>query len=67
VYIRVVTGHIRQMRTNRRSTAELTTLDSFLKEEGRLEEFEAVAIQEVLVWQLRREARGRLKSPLTPR
>jgi hypothetical protein len=31
-----------------RSTAKLTTLDSFLKEQGKLEEFEAVAIKEVL-------------------
>jgi antitoxin HicB len=35
-----------------RSTAKLTTLDDFLKEEGKLEEFEAVAIKEVLAWQL---------------
>jgi antitoxin HicB len=35
-----------------RSTDELTTLDSFLKEEGRLEEFEAVAIKEVLAGQI---------------
>ena len=31
-----------------RSTDGLTTLDEFLKEEGKLEEFEAVAIEEVL-------------------
>ncbi len=31
-----------------RSVAELTTLDDFLKEEGKLEEFEAVAIKEAL-------------------
>ena len=31
-----------------RSTDELMTLDDFLKEEGKLEEFEAVAIKEVL-------------------
>lgn len=36
----------------RRSTAGLTTLDSFLKEEGKLEQFEAVAIKEVLAWQI---------------
>jgi predicted XRE-type DNA-binding protein len=36
----------------RRSANELTTLDNFLKEEGRLEEFEAVAIKEVLAWQI---------------
>jgi antitoxin HicB len=35
-----------------RSAEELTTLDSFLKEEGKLEEFEAVAIKEVLAWQI---------------
>jgi antitoxin HicB len=35
-----------------RSTDSLTTLDSFLKEEGKLEEFEAVAIKEVLAWQI---------------
>jgi antitoxin HicB len=35
-----------------RSIDELTTLDSFLKEEGKLEEFEAVAIKEVLAWQI---------------
>src|SRR5215813_14571887 len=36
----------------RRSTNDLTTLDQFLKEEGKLEEFEAVAIKEVLAWQI---------------
>ena len=35
-----------------RSTKELSSLDEFLAEEGRLEEFEAVAIKEVLAWQL---------------
>src|SRR3990172_1512000 len=35
-----------------RSTGKLTTLDRFLKEEGKLEEFEAVAIKEVLAWQI---------------
>jgi antitoxin HicB len=35
-----------------RSTARLTSLDEFLKEEGKLEEFEAVAIKEVLAWQI---------------
>jgi antitoxin HicB len=35
-----------------RSTDELTTLDDLLKEEGRLEEFGAVAIKEVLAWQI---------------
>ena len=36
----------------RRSTKKLTTLDEFLKGEGKLEEFEAVAIKEVLAWQI---------------
>src|SRR5262245_31489102 len=36
----------------RRSISGLTTLDQFLKEEGKLEEFEAVAIKEVLAWQI---------------
>jgi predicted XRE-type DNA-binding protein len=36
----------------RRSTGDLTTLDDFLKEEGKLAEFEAVAIKEVLAWQI---------------
>ncbi len=35
-----------------RSTDELTTLDDFLRREGKLEEFEAVAIKEVLAWQV---------------
>lgn len=35
-----------------RSIDELTTLDSSLKEDGKLEEFEAVAIKEVLAWQI---------------
>ena len=35
-----------------RSTAKLTTLDDFLKEEGQREEFEAVAVKEVLAWQI---------------
>jgi antitoxin HicB len=35
-----------------RAVDELSTLDDFLKEEGKLEEFEAVAIKEVLAWQI---------------
>jgi len=35
-----------------RSARDFTTLDSFLKAEGKLEEFEAVAIKEVLAWQI---------------
>jgi antitoxin HicB len=35
-----------------RSAGKLTTLDVFLKQEGKLEEFEAVAIKEVLAWQI---------------
>ena len=40
------------MKKKKRSTAGLTTLDEFLAEEGKLEEFEAVAIKEVLAWQI---------------
>ncbi len=36
----------------KRSIDDLTTLDDFLKSEGKLEEFEAVAIKEVLAWQI---------------
>jgi antitoxin HicB len=35
-----------------RTVDELTSLDDFLKEEGKREEFEAVAIKEVLAWQI---------------
>ena len=35
-----------------RSARGLSTLDDLLKENGKLEEFEAVAIKEVLAWQL---------------
>jgi predicted XRE-type DNA-binding protein len=35
-----------------RSTDKLTSLDDFLKDEGKLDEFEAVAIKEVLAWQI---------------
>ena len=34
----------------KRSPAGLSTLDDLLKAEGKLEEFEAVAIKEVLAW-----------------
>lgn len=37
---------------NLRSAVELSTLDDFLAEEGKREEFEAVAIKEVLAWQI---------------
>jgi antitoxin HicB len=35
-----------------RSSAGLSTLDDFLKEEGKLEEFQSIAIKEVLAWQI---------------
>ena len=35
-----------------RSTRKLSTLDDFLTKEGKREEFEAVAIKEVLAWQI---------------
>src|SRR6266700_1379031 len=36
-----------------RLTAKLTTLDDFLGEEGKRDEFEAIAVKEVLAWQCR--------------
>jgi predicted XRE-type DNA-binding protein len=45
-------GCVEMKRKKARSTSGLTTLDDFLKEEGKLEEFEAVAIKEVLAWQI---------------
>ena len=33
-----------------RSVRDLTSLDDFLKQEGKCEEFEAVAIKEVAAW-----------------
>ncbi len=41
-----------------RSAARLSTLDDFLKGEGKLEEFEAVAIKEVLAWQIGKAMRA---------
>jgi predicted XRE-type DNA-binding protein len=35
-----------------RSPTKLSTLDDFLKDDGRLEEFQATAIKEVLSWQI---------------
>ena len=35
-----------------RSPTKLSTLDDFLKEDGKLEEFQATAIKEVLAWQI---------------
>jgi len=35
-----------------RSAAKLATLDQFLQAEGKRDEFEAVAIKEVLAWQI---------------
>jgi len=43
---------MKKKKKSRRSTRGLTTLDAFLKDEGKLEEFEAVAIKEVLAWQI---------------
>jgi hypothetical protein len=34
------------------SSAKLSTLDDFLKDDGKLEEFQATAIKEVLAWQI---------------
>lgn len=35
-----------------RSVQKLTRLDEFLEQEGKREEFEAIAIKEVLAWQI---------------
>jgi predicted XRE-type DNA-binding protein len=35
-----------------RSSAGLSTLDDFLKDEGKFEEFQSIAIKEVLAWQI---------------
>lgn len=37
---------------SRRSIAKLSLLDDFLKEEGKLDEFQAIAIKETIAWQL---------------
>ena len=42
----------RVARKRLRSAAGLSRLDDFLKGQGKLEEFEAVAIKEVLAWQI---------------
>jgi len=41
-----------------RSTADFSTLDDFLKEQGKLEEFQAIAIKEVLAWQTAEAAKA---------
>jgi antitoxin HicB len=40
-----------------RSSAEFSTLDDFLREQGKLEEFEAIAVKEVLDWQIAKGVR----------
>jgi antitoxin HicB len=42
-----------------RSLAELSTLDDFLKEQGTFEEFQAIAIKEVLAWQAAQSVKGK--------
>jgi hypothetical protein len=42
-----------------RSLAELSTLDDFLKEEGKFEEFQSIAIKEVLAWQSAQSMKGK--------
>lgn len=43
---------MKKKRKAARSPRALTTLDQFLEDVGKLEEFEAVAIKEVLAWQI---------------
>jgi predicted XRE-type DNA-binding protein len=42
----------KKKRKSPRSVRGLSTLDDFLKDHGKREEFEAIAIKEVLAWQL---------------
>ena len=42
----------RKKRKAFRAAANLSSLDGFLKEEGKLEAFQATAIKEVLAWQI---------------
>ena len=46
------------MTTTKRSTEGLTTLDSFLEQEGVRAAFQAVAIKEVLAWQIEGEMKA---------
>jgi len=48
----VVKKHLAKKKKAVRSIARLTTLDDFLGEEGNREEFEAIAVKEVLAWQI---------------
>ena len=48
----------KKRKKTRRSVSELTTLDDFLEQEGKCEEFEAVAFKEVLAWQIAVAERG---------
>jgi antitoxin HicB len=51
--IRIVKEYgMKRKRRTVRSPAKLATLDDFLKDQGKLEEFEAVAIKEVIASQL---------------
>jgi predicted XRE-type DNA-binding protein len=43
---------MKKTRKKPRSTAKLSTLDDLLEGEGKRDEFEAVAIKEVLAWQI---------------
>jgi hypothetical protein len=43
-----------------RSPKRLSTLDDLLNEEGKLEEFQATAIKEVLAWQIEDVSRNDL-------
>ena len=47
---------MKRKKSSRRSAARLSTLDDFLSQEGKLEEFEAVAVKEALAGQI---AKGR--------
>ena len=48
------------MTKEKRNPHHGSTLDSFLKEEGVLEEFRAAAVKEVIAWQIRQAMSGNL-------
>jgi hypothetical protein len=50
-----------------RSPRKLSTLDDFLAKEGKREEFEAVAVKEVLAWQIGDAMKASNQQDVAPR
>ena len=48
-----------------RSPAKLSTLDDFLKDDGKLGDFQATAIKELLAWQTTQAIKADTKRPRT--